>query len=337
MVFKIRWIIDNLMRIKSYLFKILKLLKFRITIIKRRIEKYYYLSKRVSYDCHKNPKRLKVPNDFQPPPCSYYGYSGPWIENYFFVYWCKHEKEILADSKINRIYIPIFWTDYYSKHEPPSFKIQHYLDTCLSKDKKYFTVVQYASGIQENIRDNVLVFSAGGIGDIPIPLFKGLPKTKKKREERNILCSFMGHLSGSYDVSGVRSKMANVLKEKEGFYFGLGTLEKFIDITSRSVFCLCPRGFGRTSFRLYEAMALGAIPIYIWDDKEWLPYKEILDWDSFAISININDIGKLPNILHAHTAKMIEQKQHKIKELYKKYFTLEGTSRQIIRTLKEEQ
>lgn len=43
---------------------------------------------------------------------------------------------------------------------------------------------------------------------------------------------------------------------------------------SRSSLALAPRGTGPTSFRLYEAMALGAVPVYIWEGGRapWLPY-----------------------------------------------------------------
>lgn len=43
-------------------------------------------------------------------------------------------------------------------------------------------------------------------------------------------------------------------------------------VMRESSFSLAPRGLGRTSFRLFETMHLGLIPIYVWDDYEWLPY-----------------------------------------------------------------
>ena len=35
---------------------------------------------------------------------------------------------------------------------------------------------------------------------------------------------------------------------------------------------MAPRGYGRTSYRLAEIIQLGRIPVYIFDDFEWLPY-----------------------------------------------------------------
>ena len=49
-----------------------------------------------------------------------------------------------------------------------------------------------------------------------------------------------------------------------------------------SYFSICPRGYGPTSFRLYESIQMGTVPIYI-SDKFFLPYIEFLDWSEFAI------------------------------------------------------
>ena len=61
---------------------------------------------------------------------------------------------------------------------------------------------------------------------------------------------------------------------------------------------MAPRGYGRGSFRFYEIIQLGAIPIYIWDDIEWLPYKSLIDYSQFAISINIKNLDQLPNMIN---------------------------------------
>lgn len=72
---------------------------------------------------------------------------------------------------------------------------------------------------------------------------------------------------------------------------------------------------------------------HIWDDLEWLPYKDQLNWDEFAISINVKDIDKLVGIMNAHTPEIIKQKQEKIKKIYAEYFTYEAACRQIMRML----
>jgi hypothetical protein len=275
--------------------------------------------------------RLRVPEGLQPFWASWEGYNGPWVENYFTKFWYTNEKT-LRFSKIGRIYIPIWWTDCYHRYgRGAGKKIQDFIDENIKPDKKYFTIVQNDDGILEKVPDNVLVFAAGGMGNIPIPLLKG--NLYPRNEKRDIPCSFMGGISGPHDRTGVRSKMLAVLKDKPGFYFGKGRISDFIAVTSRSVFALCPRGYGKTSFRLYEVMALGAIPIYIWDDLEWLPYKNKLNWNNFSISINIKDIGTLPEILAAHNSAIIKDKQRMVNQLHEEYFTMEGVCNQIIAML----
>lgn len=274
---------------------------------------------------------LMVPGEFRPLYHSRSGYHGPWIENYFYGYWCGNKKKIKG-NEMDRIYIPIFWTDYYLRHDrrKPNKELQEFIDENIKPDKKYFTIVQNADGIIEKLPGNILVFGAGGVGDVPVPLLKGEPR-RKGNGKRNINVSFMGNIKGIK----VREKMFQALQDEKDYYFGSGGLDEFMDITSRSVFTLCPRGYGRTSYRLYEAMALGSIPIYIWDDIEWLPYKDRLNWDEFSISINISDIGKLPQIIEGHTPEKVARKQKKIEELRCEYFTYEGVCRQIVRMLRE--
>gem|GEM_PF-1495068 len=61
-----------------------------------------------------------------------------------------------------------------------------------------------------------------------------------------------------------------------------------------------------------------------------------LGWSEFAISINVKNVEKLPEIINAHTKEMIKKKQDKIRKIYCKYFTMEGTCNQIIDMLKGE-
>ena len=103
----------------------------------------------------------------------------------------------------------------------------------------------------------------------------------------------------------------------------------YIEKTLNSKFALAPRGYGKSSFRFFEIFLLGSIPIYVWDDVEWLPYKDILDYSKFCISLNVSDINKLPEIL----AKIDETKYNEMKAEYAKIkhmFELEFMAKYII-------
>jgi len=59
---------------------------------------------------------------------------------------------------------------------------------------------------------------------------------------------------------------------------------------------LAPRGYGRTSFRLYEAFQFNCVPVYI-SDVPYLPYVDVIDWSDYAILIGPDQIGNIQSIL----------------------------------------
>lgn len=300
---------------------------------------------------------LDIPKEFQPHYCSSYpGYSaGKNIEEIFYEYFLEREKteEIISDY----IYLPVFWTSYYILNGYGSNidNLYKWLET-LDKGKKYFTVVQYDSGIfVKNFDLNILVFSAGGGGininnnentreliyyglkrscffgkkgdyDIPLmclPLFPSLPV------EKNIFCSFMGR----FDTHKCRMDMHNYLKRindnnKFVFYNSLG-FEEYKNILNRSIFTLAPRGYGYTSFRIYEAIMANSIPIYIWDDKLILPFSDIIKWEDFCIIIQAQQINTLPKILEHIDIEKYQENLKKIKHL----FTFDETFKYMITKL----
>jgi hypothetical protein len=109
----------------------------------------------------------------------------------------------------------------------------------------------------------------------------------------------------------------------------------FIKLALQSKFSLCPRGYGRSSFRFFESILLGSIPIYIYDDENWLPYKELIDYSKFSIVLNSKNIDSLPVILSKLSDIEITNMQ---KELinHKKVFGLDFMCLYIINKLSKE-
>jgi hypothetical protein len=108
---------------------------------------------------------------------------------------------------------------------------------------------------------------------------------------------------------------------------------RFVELMCRSVFALCPRGYGRTSYRMYEAMQLGCIPVYIYDEP-WLPYTDELDWRQFAVLVPLDQAPRLHDILSSIPADQIAAMQRRIGEIYDTYFTLPGVLRQMLRRMR---
>jgi hypothetical protein len=71
----------------------------------------------------------------------------------------------------------------------------------------------------------------------------------------------------------------------------------------RSRFVLCPRGRGTSTFRLYEAIAAGRVPVVISD--EWVPPLGP-QWDSFSIRVAEDDVDDIPALLEARAREWPE-------------------------------
>ena len=111
-------------------------------------------------------------------------------------------------------------------------------------------------------------------------------------------------------------------------------ISEFESIMNNSIFSLCPRGTSPTSFRLYEALEMGSIPIYI-SDEFWIPFKDYIDWKEFCIFIKPDSINKIPFIVDS----LIKESKHiemisKGQKVYKDYFTNEKICEYIIKILR---
>lgn len=289
---------------------------------------------------------VNVPNKFTPKYKSIYpSYSsGQNMEELFYNLFLSQKDNIKTDL----IYLPVFWTSYYVTHGYGSDinDLYQWLNT-LDKSKKYFTIVQYASGIYiKNYDLDITVFSAGGgglninngsmiknikfngmsrvifignKGKYDIPLL-ALPQFPLMNKNRDIFCSFIGR----FDTHPCRIDMKNLLNKNENFkFYNSEGFEKYKDILNRSIFTLAPRGYGYTSFRIYEAILAGSIPIYIWDDKKVLPFEDELDWNKFAIIVHSSNIKDIPKLLQECDYKEMQKELMKIRERFTINYTFE--------------
>ena len=91
------------------------------------------------------------------------------------------------------------------------------------------------------------------------------------------------------------------------------TMKKYLDDLSQCNFVLCPRGTGTSSFRLYETLMMGSIPI-ITGMKDY-PFDDECDWDSFSLRTDsIKDLQYLIDKAQELSNKDVEEmKQNGIK------------------------
>ena len=234
-------------------------------------------------------------------------HNGLYLEDLFFETYMNSEKK-----PENKYYIPIFWTTVYieSVGNP-----QNYLDT-LDPNLEYFTVSQHDDAVIERLPKNTTVYSAGGNrGNIPIPLVcTEIPENYLNKEHnKDILASFVGSVTHSIRESIVRlySTDSDFLIKSKGWDINVNReeFEYFFEITNRSKFTLCPRGYGRTSFRLYETFQLNSVPVYV-SDEFWLPFTDKINWEEICVLVRSHEIGslkeKLLSISDEKYSKMLE-------------------------------
>jgi hypothetical protein len=284
-------------------------------------------------------------NQYTYPPFK----TGLYLEAYFL------EKIFRENPVLKRKYIPVMWTNFqiegwfvFRKGE-----MQKLLDEWIinnPSENGYFTVVQMDDGPLLNLPNNTIVYGACS-GNIPIPLiyedsnYTLENQPKKKFNEKQTLCSFVGNITSNGVHPNVRYTMFNVLSNQHNFKLinsGGWTLtvnkelqSLFITETIDSKFALSPRGYGRSSFRFFECFKLGTIPVYIWNDISWLPFQNIIDYSKLCIVIHVSEIENLENIL----LNIDEVKYNEMLAYYdiiKHLFTLEGMSNEIIRQVNNE-
>ena len=278
------------------------------------------------------------------PPANYPAYPpyhvGDYLEEFFYKFYLKNKTKF---DKTGYTLIPIFWTNIYLRNITSSI-IQSYINH-LPTNTKYFTVSQFDDGIKETLPTNTVNFVAGGNMDgIPIPLIcSPIPPQLLAATHKDIFCSFVGTYVNSEQYK-VRFDLYNYFSNNKNFYFSKPShwnrqiaedkFQEFINITKRSTFTLCPRGYGKQSFRLYEAIQLNSIPVFVYDD-EFLPFKEKIDWASFCVLVSIENIPNIDIILNNINLDKQQEMLIKGKQIYKDFFTMEGMSNNILKTLQQ--
>lgn len=239
------------------------------------------------------------------------------------------------DVVLGRILLPINFTSYYVNNKYGNDKralqrMQKFIDS-LDGSLKYTVVLQYDDGILNDIsRFDIKVFgSGGGRIDFPIPLI--CHPHGKQENSRDIFCNFVGSLTHQ-----VRRDMITKIPKN-----GLGRVKYYIstdyheitafcNILSRSIFTMCPRGYGASSFRICEALEQGSIPIYI-SDRFIKPFNN--DMMEYAVLIDAEHIDDIDLILRSLSSEQIKSMQEAGQYYYQKYFTFEGCRKHIIENI----
>lgn len=209
----------------------------------------------------------------------------------------------------NLHYLPIQWENTIDNDILKINKIKTTLSNLEKDHKKMFTVSRLTGGPKVHLT-NCIVFTTGGIFNmpknenlsyVPIPLIADKYENKPVHNKKYI-ASYIGR-----NTHPVRIELENIFKNNKNYFvknlknmnseFDIEKQKAYKKIISESYFSFAPRGFGPTSFRLYESIELGVVPVYIGEDF-LLPFSEIIDWEKLCVLVKFKDLKNLDKKLY---------------------------------------
>lgn len=252
------------------------------------------------------------------------------------------------------VYLPIRWTELAFLYQNQPLWKKKYLNATSRKVKalnnyyksvvrfsnlRVFTIVQHACGLNFhkhiNQSDDIFVFACGGNGDVPLPLLCDKRKAIQFNHNK-YLVSFKGVISHPSNAYPFRECLKEEFSSPDCVIIDTCVdmrEDDYIDLMASSEFSLCPRGYGPTSFRLYEAIEQGSIPVYIHDGNPWLPYQDEIDWNRLAVIVDYKNISglydMLVNMSQSQKTCMLEY----AKSIQVRYFTKKGACDYVCRIL----
>jgi hypothetical protein len=70
-------------------------------------------------------------------------------------------------------------------------------------------------------------------------------------------------------------------------------------------------------------MLLDTVPVYVWDDVEWLPYKGELEYSAFSVSVHVSEVDGLYHRLRDISEEAYQAMVEEGKRV-RSWFLLEG-------------
>jgi len=150
---------------------------------------------------------------------------------------------------------------------------------------------------------------------------------------KDIVCSFIGSRNTHpvrAEILGLNAPGYFLEDTSKSWMFGDGTnfyaydqaveIQKrkadYAEIMKRTRFALCPRGKGPNSFRLFEAMQLGCVPVII-SDRAALPVGP--KWHDFCIFVKECDVESIPSVIKRHLDHASEMAKN-ARNAYRQFF-----------------
>jgi hypothetical protein len=140
---------------------------------------------------------------------------------------------------------------------------------------------------------------------------------------RPLLYSFLGELEHIFlPPDHVRSRLGQLEARGDDVLIGsqldvrrraelranFATDDDYELVSRNSVFTLAPAGYGRWSYRFFQAIQWGSIPVLLSDDYA-KPFADVIPYDEFSITVPESELENLDSILRSFTPAGIERYQ----------------------------
>jgi len=234
---------------------------------------------------------LPVPDEAKPEnqPFVYPPHNEDYgVEQDFERYLAAHAELTTGDAgSADWHYLPVYWTRWHLNHDygrTGRERLQELAAGALREPARTFTVCQYDDGPSVGLGGTRVYLSSrqGAAGrDIPL-LGKALPVPGGRPRKR-----YAAQFSGRLSTHPVRAGLAGLHRRRLH-----GLRIKVVDKTYpsrryarellRSLAALAPRGYGGSSFRFFEAMELGVVPVLV-GDIDTRPFPRQLDWEACSL------------------------------------------------------
>ncbi len=113
---------------------------------------------------------------------------------------------------------------------------------------------------------------------------------------------------------------------------------QMVDTILNSDYALDVKGDANASTRLFEILSLGRIPVIV-DTERNFPFKDKVDYSSFALIVDFRDIKKLPEIIaefHKNvSSEQFEEMQRNARNAYVNYFRIDAVMSYLVGELRQ--
>lgn len=255
------------------------------------------------------------------------------VEQDFLEFLLTHaELTVQSASTADWHYLPIFWTRWHLNHDYAKFgltDLQREVDRVMLDDKRTFTICQYDDGPLVALGETAVFLASRKTSEgIDIPVLCSAHRRPFFKPRKRYLASFVGRVS----THPIRQGMFNALKGRNDVYLYDGNegSKFYAKRMLESWVALCPRGYGGSSFRFFEAMQLGVVPFLI-GELDTRPFKKWIDWDK--LSLYSRSVSELNDILDSLQQVQLKRIGKNVAMVWKEELTYQKWCTYLVREL----